>query len=130
MNRSLEYDIVKETLEGMTAEQILPLWNEYCDENHYKEILEYDEFTLSDFISGMKEFEIAKMIIRGTFKPDSEYFTVDGKGNFLGMTEREALEEIDYNSLADFILQDIERRKDSIPELNKAFEDIKEEMNE
>lgn len=130
MNRTLEHDIAKEALEGMTAEKILPLWNEFCQENYYEEIWTYDEFTLEDFISGMKPYDIAKMIVEGSFKPDAEYFTFDGNGNFKCLTEREALEEIDYYQLADMIVYNLLYYKNNIPEIAEVFEAYEEELNE
>lgn len=99
MNKS--FDEVKDYLEDLHDEDLVQLWNAYCDEDNYADdhIYNMDEF---DEIMGSEEpSRIAQRIYYGEFCPNDSWFIFDGCGN---LKSGYADELADIDTLAHFIV--------------------------
>ena len=129
-NTTIQHEIAQEALKKLDINRVLPLWNEYCEENCYEMIEYYDEETINWLLRDMEPMDIIRMAKNGTFKADAEYFTFNGYGNIKTMTAKEVLEEIDYYQLADMIVYNLLYYKNNIPEIAEAFKEYEEENND
>lgn len=129
-NTTIQHEIAQEALRNMKAEDVIGLWNEYCQENGYDMYDSWDEYTVNELMSGYEPMEIIRMAKNGTFKADAEYFTYNGYGNIKTMTAKDVLEEIDYYQLADMIVYNLLYYKNNIPEIAEAFKEYEEENND
>lgn len=112
------YDILNEM-----NDDIVPVWNEYCDNNaYYDDRIEYMDY-LDDCFCGMRATEILECLDRD-FDVRDDYFrnTIYGIESF-----SDPYDVVDVDYLVDYIL-DNEETLDS-DELVEFFEEVEEQNN-
>lgn len=100
MEKENKIEELKELLENMSDDDIIYVWNEYCDANSYYDYrIEYME-TFDDIMSGKTPLEIVDSIDT-EFRTNDDYFVwgIYGAKSFSYIDD-----EINYDDLANYIL--------------------------
>lgn len=76
------FDKIKGILEGMDFDELIAVWNTYCDEVRNEENVYFME-EFNEMFDGVKPWEIARSAFFGDFNPTHDYFTFNGYGNLV-----------------------------------------------
>jgi hypothetical protein len=114
-------DIVEGAVDNLSENELLNIWNDYCDCNHYYDDKVYYVDELDDLCYSMKPTEI---ISRYGELDGFEYFKdgvyVEGSNDLLDL--------IDYGALIDYIIDNEEDFDNS--DIADALEEIEEDDDE
>lgn len=74
---------IEALLDDMDMNEIVPIWNEYCDavndpDNRIEDMYEFD-----DLMHGTEPTRLALLIYYGDFNPNADWFAFDGYGNLV-----------------------------------------------
>jgi hypothetical protein len=64
---------VKEVLEDMTDSELVAVYNEFADKNHYEHLYSIDEDIINSLFSGKSAFEIIKSAVENDLDLDDCY---------------------------------------------------------
>ena len=111
-------DIVENAVDNLSENELLNIWNDYCDDNNYYDDRVYYVDELDELCYSMKPTEI---ISRYGNLDGFEYFTdgvyTEGSNDLLDL--------IDYGALIDYIIDNEEDFDNS--DIADALEEIEEE---
>ena len=119
-NQELIKQRVREAIDNsLSDDDILEIWNGYCDRNQYYE----DRFDDMDMFNlryeGLTPLEIAKIVFKADFNPDHKYY----RDGIYGVKSYEDAGDcdIDIDTLVDYIVKDDE---------DFGFDEIREALDE
>ena len=120
-------------LKEMDNDVLLRFWNEYCNECNMDDyVYDNDEYTLNDMFQSVDE--ALRAACYGNYNYQDEYFVINAYGNLDSFTEYGISEHVDFDSLADYIMDngcyeisevwydDVEG--DFVDYFNNKFEDV------
>lgn len=91
---------IKEYLEGINENELLAIWNCYCDNNNYDDHIYY-MYELDEILNGETSSDIINKVVYGSFNSHHDYFKFNGYGN---LQSEYYLENLMYiNDLAQYI---------------------------
>lgn len=116
-------------LQEKEGEAIRRIWNKYCNEENPDDyIYDNDEYELSQMFSGSSAVSDAlRAACYGEYKFTDAYVIFNGYGNLVSFGESELDEHIDFDNLADFLIDEADEDDkqefidDNIDELEDAF---------
>lgn len=114
-------DRIKEVLEDMATEEVVNLWNEYCDRTYYTDDKVYPIESFNDFLSGQTPLAIVGIVEEGSVCSTDEYFWMDGLGHFHSADYADEIDVIDLDDLAEY-MNDYETSLD-----NSTIQDVFDE---
>jgi hypothetical protein len=92
----------KEDILDLELDELLTLWNDYCDDVHYWDDQIY--YNDEDFLSGFTPLDIAQKVSYGSYDYTDEFITFDGMGNFHTLNYfEEIVNHIDIDALIDWL---------------------------
>ncbi len=116
------YDMIKESIENMTASEQIELHNNYCEEINDMDSYIYSMNDFDEIMNGMTPWEIVRTCYYGDFCPARDYFTFNGYGNAVSFDFPD--EQIFISDIVDYII----RNEDSL--YNDEIQDLLDEMTE
>ena len=94
-------------LKAMDADVLVDVWNEYCQEQNMDDyIYNNDEYTLKDMFIGSENpvNEALRAAFYGDYRYGDDYVMFDAYGNLKSFDEYDAENNIDFDTLADYIM--------------------------
>ena len=94
-------------LKAMDADVLVDVWNEYCQEQNMDDyIYNNDEYTLKDMFIGSENpvNEALRAAFYGDYRYGDDYVMFDAYGNLKSFDEYNAENNIDFDTLADYIM--------------------------
>lgn len=91
---------INNVVESLTEEQLIEAWNNYCDENHYEEVICYlSDYEINDLFSNKTPAELIRM--GKDVDLDSKYFYFH-----LGelYTTNDIYDVVDDSEIADYVI--------------------------
>ena len=82
LNKEKRADLLKGYFEGLSDDELMNLWNEYCyASSHYDDEIFYND---EDFFNMFESepLKIAQRVCHGDYNYTDEYITFNGYGNF------------------------------------------------
>jgi hypothetical protein len=91
--------------ENLSDIEKISLWNEYCQEQQYEEIFNFDDDFFEMFFDGKNPMEVFRLGTFSTINWSDEYIKFNGYGNLESMSEYEAINSIDEAALITWMLE-------------------------
>lgn len=104
--------MIKQYLEELEPRYLLPMWQDYCMNNNYDDLI-YDMEEFDEIFQNDEPSYIANRIFYGDFNPNDEYFTFNGYGNLVSFDSFDILEHISLTDLVVYIIDNDEDFGDS-----------------
>ena len=83
---------------------LISLWNEYCEEHRcYDDNIEYME-SFDDLFGDLSPLDIVRRVQYGDFRPDDDYFGLNGYGNLVSFNDLEDYGPFSYGELAEYLV--------------------------
>jgi hypothetical protein len=95
----------QKTFDELTLEQKIVLWNDFCYENNWGEIVEYND---ADFFNNYfnDTIEAVRAAVFGDYEYHDEYVIFGGDGNLYSFTfEHDFYNKIDLNEMLNYYKQ-------------------------
>lgn len=102
--KTARYEAIENTLRNMRTDELVSVWNEYCNAENYPDDYVYSMDEFDEQCEYMKPWEVVRAAFYGDFRPCDNYFSYNGYANFISFNYAE--EEncpIDLDSLADYV---------------------------
>lgn len=87
------------------SNDILDLWQSYCDDNQFKDQHVYKMEHINDILEGMKPLDIIDLVNYLGFKSRDIYFTIGARGLISFSDLHGIFSPIDFYNLADWIIE-------------------------
>lgn len=103
MNEMEKRQKIVECINGMSDDEIVALYNKYCEANRYTDDYIYNTYELDEFLEWRTPTDILCMGFYGGFNPQHNFFWLDGCGN---LESADCISEtpIFAEEIADYIL--------------------------
>ena len=92
-----KYNEIIDALENLSAEEIIDIWNTYCDENNYVEdYIHYNNAEEIELLYGGSPWDLLNAL--GDYSTNDDYFSIDGYGflnSFNWLSEADCPYDID-----------------------------------
>lgn len=96
--------IIISLLKEIDTDVLIRVWNTYCsDENMDDYIYENDDYNINEMFS--KPDEALRSAFYGDYRYNDDYFVFNGYGNLDSFDEYDADNHIDFDILADYIME-------------------------
>jgi hypothetical protein len=113
---------IEEVLESLRDEDIVEVWNRYCEDcNYYDDRIEYMS-ELDELVCGMKPMDIINTFCDSAFNVNDDYFWFNGCGN--PVSSNDPFDQVSVYDLAVHI-EDYEEDY-GIPEIAEILEEPEE----
>jgi hypothetical protein len=122
-------EMIEEAIYNMSNDDLLYLYNEYCDyTNCYEDRLYFME-DFNEVCAGMNPYDIVLSVQLGDFRTNDRYFLMNGYGNFKSFDD--VAEVIVTDDIVDYIVDnDASFGNDEIQSILEEFETKEEDYNE
>lgn len=114
---------VREVLEDMTDDELVAVYNEFADKNHYEHLYDTDEDTVNAFFGGKTAYEVAKIAYENDLDMDNPYIMGCDNGDIRTCEDPTDLFEI--SDLASYIYDNGDWLDNS--DLDEVLKEIAEE---
>lgn len=114
---------IKEVLEDMTDSELVAVYNEFADKNHYEHLYSIDEDTINLFFSGKSAYGVAKIVCDNDLDMDDCYIMECDNGDYL--TCEDPTDAFELSDLATYIYDNADWLDSS--ELDEVLTEISEE---
>ncbi len=95
--------IIISLLKEIDTDVLIGIWNTYCsDENMDDYIYENDDYNINEIFT--KPDEALRAAFYGDYRYNHDYFVLNGYGNLESFDEYDADNHIDFDILADYIM--------------------------
>jgi hypothetical protein len=101
MERLEAIEKIKEVLEDMTDSELVAVYNEFADKNHYEHLYDTDEDTINSFFSGKSAYEVVKIAYENDLDLDNPYIMACDNGDYL--TCEDPTDAFELSDLASYI---------------------------
>lgn len=100
-------DSIITVLKGMTSETQVSLWNSYCNEHNMDDyIYNNDEYQLSEMFSGPSAvIDALRAVSYSDYRFTDDYVKFNGYGNLVSFDDVDVEEYIDFDELADYLME-------------------------
>jgi hypothetical protein len=123
MERYEGIEKVKEVLEDMTDSELVAVYNEFADKNHYEHLYDTDEDTINSFFSGKSAYEVVKIAYENDLDLDNPYIMACDNGDYL--TCEDPTDAFELSDLASYIYDNADWL--DCDELDEVLTEIAEE---
>jgi hypothetical protein len=123
MERLEAIEKIKEVLEDMTDSELVAVYNEFADKNHYEHLYDTDEDTVNMFFSGKNAYEVAKIVCENSLDLDNPYIMACDNGDYL--TCEDPTDAFEISDLASYIYDNADWL--DCDELDEVLTEIAEE---
>ena len=109
---------IREILEGMTADEYVQVWNDYCDKNRYTDDMVYSMTEFDYLYETFSPLEIVRAVEGNSFNSDDDYFVTTIYG------VKSSCDPLSLTYI-DGLIDDIERDRDDfgVSEIRELFEE-------
>lgn len=114
---------IEAVLEDMTDDELVAVYNEFADKNHYEHLYSIDEDTINSFFSGKSAYEVAKIVCENDLNMDDCYIMECDNGDIRTCEDPTDLFEV--SDLATYIYDNADWLDSS--ELDEVLTEIAEE---
>jgi hypothetical protein len=123
MERYEGIEKVKEVLEDMTDSELVAVYNEFADKNHYEHLYDTDEDIVNMFFDGKSAYEVAKIVYENDLDMDDPYIMACDNGDYL--TCEDPTDAFELSDLASYIYDEADWL--DCDELDEVLTEIAEE---
>lgn len=123
MERFKGIEKVKAVLEDMTNSELVEVYNEFADKNHYEHLYSTDEDTVNTFFSGKNAYEVAKIVYENNLNMEDPYIMECDNGDYL--TCEDPTDAFEISDLASYIYDNADWL--DCDELDEILNEIAEE---
>jgi hypothetical protein len=123
MERLEAIEKIKEVLEDMTDSELVAVYNEFADKNHYEHLYDTDEDTINSFFSGKSAYEVVKIAYENDLDLDNPYIMACDNGDYL--TCEDPTDAFELSDLASYIYDEGDWLDNS--DLDECLTEIAEE---
>ncbi len=114
---------VREVLEDMADDELVAVYNEFADKNHYEHLYDTDEDTVNAFFGGKTAYEVAKIAYENDLDMDNPYIMACDNGDYL--TCEDPTDAFELSDLASYIYDNGDWLDNS--DLDEVLKEIAEE---
>lgn len=123
MERYEGIEKVKEVLKNMTDDELVTVYNEFADKNHYEHLYNTDEDTVNMFFSGKSAYEVVRIAYENDLNMDDPYIIACDNGDYL--TCNDPTDAFELSDLASYIYDNADWLDNS--DLDECLTEIAEE---
>jgi len=119
---------IESFLDELDMEQLVPLWNEYCEAVNYMDDMVENMDAFDELMTGMEPHEIAQKVCYGDFNYAHNWFSFNGYGNLVSFGRAEDENSPIYTlEMAEYIVKhDVDFGCDEVRELLDGTEEEEE----
>lgn len=92
---------IEAVLKDMYDSELVAVYNEFADKNHYEHLFDTDEDTVNMFFSGKSAYEVAKIVCENDLNMDDPYIMACDNGDYL--TCEDPTDAFELSDIASYI---------------------------
>ena len=123
MERYEGIEKVKEVLKNMTDDELVTVYNEFADKNHYEHLYSVDDETINMMFSDKTPWEVANIVCENDLDMDACYIMACDNGDYL--TCNDPTDAFELSDLASYIYDNADWLDNS--DLDECLTEIAEE---
>ncbi len=123
MERLEAIEEIKAVLSDMTDDELVEVYNEFADKNHYGHLYNTDEDTVNALFGGRNAYEVAKIVYENDLNMEDPYIMECDNGDYL--TCEDPTDAFELSDLATYIYDNADWLDNS--DLDEVLKEIAEE---